>query len=50
MSIKNKLTALIIFIIASIATMYGLLHFALEDATALKDAENQVSQLEGQML
>jgi methyl-accepting chemotaxis protein len=50
MTIKNKLTALIIFIIASIATMYGLLHFALEDATALKDAENQVSQLEGQML
>jgi len=30
--------------------MYGLLHFALQDATALKDAENQVSQLEGQML
>lgn len=50
MTIKNKLTALIIFIIASIATMYGLLHFALQDATALKDAENQVSQLEGQML
>ncbi len=50
MTIKNKLTALIIFIIASIVTMYGLLHFALEDATALKDAENQVSQLEGQML
>lgn len=50
MTIKTKLSALILFILISIGTMYGLLHFALENVSKLKDAETMVSHLESHML
>ncbi|WP_415897391.1 methyl-accepting chemotaxis protein [Neptuniibacter sp. QD72_48] len=50
MTIKFKLTALITFIIISIASMYGMLHFAINNVSSLKDAETEVSNLESSML
>ncbi|WP_415899871.1 methyl-accepting chemotaxis protein [Neptuniibacter sp. QD48_11] len=50
MTIKFKLTALIAFIIISIASMYGMLHFAITNVSSLKDAETEVSHLESSML
>lgn len=50
MTIKAKLSALILFILIAIATMYGLLHFALQSVSALKNAETEVSNLESSML
>ncbi|WP_415904952.1 methyl-accepting chemotaxis protein [Neptuniibacter sp. QD48_55] len=50
MTIKFKLTALIAFIIISIASMYGMLHFAITNVSSLKDAETEVSNLESSML
>lgn len=50
MTIKFKLTALIAFIIISIASMYGMLHFAIANVSSLKSAETEVSNLESSML
>ncbi|MCP4595186.1 methyl-accepting chemotaxis protein [Neptuniibacter sp.] len=50
MTIKAKLAALIGFILISIATMYGLLHFALESVSTLKSSETEVSNIEASML
>ncbi|MAY42950.1 methyl-accepting chemotaxis protein [Neptuniibacter sp. UBA6509] len=50
MTIKTKLSALILFIIISIASMYGLLHLAITNVASLKSAETEVSNLQSTML
>lgn len=50
MTIKNKLMTLIVIILVSIGSMYGLLHFALPNVSSLKDSEKKVSELEVHML
>ena len=50
MTIKLKLTALVVFIIISIASMYGMLHMSITSVDNLKSAETEISQLESNML
>lgn len=50
MTIKLRLLILIIFSVASIVTLYGLLRYSLSEAVLLKDTETKVWQLESDML
>ncbi|MBY4676423.1 methyl-accepting chemotaxis protein [Marinobacterium sp. CAU 1594] len=50
MTIKTKLSALVLFVVLSIAAMYGLLQISMASMGSLKDAETAVGTLQSDML